>query len=75
MIKVTIIQNTTRTAVLVEDTATPKQVIAEQGINLGTAVMHLDSCPLTPETMNKSFADIGITDECLLVAVTKTNNN
>jgi hypothetical protein len=75
MIKVNIIQNTTKKVVMAEETSTPKQVLKQSGIDFGSAVINLDSCPLSTADMNTSFADLKITDDCLLVAVTKTTNN
>jgi hypothetical protein len=75
MIKVTVINNTTRKVVMVAETSTPKQALKESGVNFDSAVIHLDSCPISTVDMNTSFADLKITDDCLLVAVTKTTNN
>lgn len=73
-IKVTCGTTTDRQAVIVSNTLTPKDALNQSGISYGSAQIHLDGSPLSATEVNTSFADLSITSDCMLIAVTKTTN-
>ncbi len=74
MVKVTIGNNMQRQEVIVESDATIREVLEENHIEYGMASMHLDGVSLRPGDFDKTFEDLGVTDHCYLLAVTKTDN-
>ena len=74
MITVNLGTNTSRFPVMVSPDTTLKKVCEENNINYSSTSLHLDGAPLAPGDINKTFADLGITDKCFLVAVTKVDN-
>ena len=75
MIQVTIGTNTSRTKVVVDPATTPRKVLEASNINYSTAAVHLDGASLKPGEMDKSFSDLGITENCYLIAVIKADNS
>lgn len=74
MIRVTVGTATRQDDVLVSEDQTPKQVLQNQKIEYATATVHLDGEIMDATRMNKSFTDLGIKDECMLIAVVKASN-
>ena len=74
MINLTLGTNTTRTTILVPETETPKQSFQNNNIEIGTAQVYLDSSILNTAGMNKSYAEHGIKDTAMLIAVIKQDN-
>lgn len=74
MIQVTIGTNTDRKRVTIDPSKTIKSVLDENEVNYAVATLHLDGATLQPGDMNKSFAEMGITDSCYLIAVVKADN-
>lgn len=74
MIKVTLGNNVKRQSVLVESTTTLREALTANGIDYTRGMMHLDGASLQPGDLDKSFADFGITTECFLLNVVKTDN-
>lgn len=69
--------NTKRNTIIVDsETATPKSVLTEAGVDYSTTTTHLDGGPLSPAEMNKPFAELvgATTEECILSAVVKSDN-
>ena len=75
-IKVTVGSNLKRNTVLVDDSMTPKQVFEQQDIDYSApgCVASLDGCQIGVADMNKSFAELGITDKAVLTTVVKADN-
>jgi hypothetical protein len=71
MIKVQVGTNTDRKEVLVNPEMTPKQLFKKEDISFATAVVYLDGVTLKHGEMDKSFAQLGVTDTALLTAVVK----
>ena len=71
MIKVIVGTNTSRKTVLVDPSRTLKSVLEENGIDYSRGGIHLDGLAVGGEGINKSFAEHGITEDCILVAVVK----
>jgi len=75
MIKCTVGTNTSRTTTIVKESATPKEVLAENNIRFETATVHLDGSPLNTKSMNQTFEELGVKESCYLIAVIKSENN
>lgn len=73
MIKVTVGTNTRRTSVIVEPTATLRSVLEDQDIDYSTGTLHLDGSTVTPGQLDKTFAELGITEKCFLISVVKAD--
>lgn len=76
MIKVTVGNNTSRENVIVPITATPRQVLEENGIDYSRGQMTIDGCPMRPGDFDKTFGDLGIKEDgkCFLLSVVKADN-
>lgn len=73
MITVTLNKNGMRTTVLTTTDKKISEFIAEQGLN-PNLIPYLDGAPITADKMNKTFAELEITDACIISSVVKTNN-
>lgn len=74
-IKIRINTNTTRNTVIEPSSRTPKEILREQSINFGTAIVHLDGSPLSAQEMNTPFSElIRDSEECILACVVKASN-
>lgn len=73
MITVTLNANGRRTTVLTDSNKKLSDFIAEQHLN-SSVVPYLDGAPITNAQMNKTFAELGIEDTCVISSVVKTNN-
>lgn len=73
MIKVTVGTNTSRKSVMVNPTASVKSVLLENGIDYAKGGIHLDGLAIAGESLNKSFADHGISEDCILLSVVKAD--
>lgn len=75
MIKVNFSSNVKRIAPTVdENTTTIRQFLEENEIDYSRAITSLDGCPLQAGDMDKTFANFGITEKCLLTSVVKADN-
>lgn len=73
MIKVTVGTNTRRTSVIVEPSKSLRSVLEEQEIDYSTGTLHLDGSTVTPGQLDKTFAELGITEKCFLISVVKAD--
>lgn len=73
MIKVTVGTNTSRKTVMVNPTTIIKTVLQENNIDYATGGIHLDGMAIAGEELNKSFAESGITEDCILLSVVKSD--
>lgn len=74
MIKVTVGNNVQRKSTIVDSSATLRQVLDAAQIDYTRGSMHLDGAPLQPGDLDKTFAQFGITEQCYLLNVVKTDN-
>lgn len=74
MIKVTVGNNVQRKSTIVDSSATLRQVLNAAQIDYTRGSMHLDGAPLQPGDLDKTFAQFGITEQCYLLNVVKTDN-
>lgn len=75
MIKITVGNNVKRESVIKdENTTTLRTVLEENGIDYTRGTMNLDGAPLRPGDLDKTFAEIGVSDKCFLLNVVKADN-
>ena len=74
MITVKVGSNTTRKTAVVPSDTTLRKALDDNGVNYSTAAVHLDGVPLNHGDLDKTFEDMGITSNCYLLAVVKTQN-
>lgn len=74
MIKVTVGNNTNRTTVIIPENKTLREVFTENEIDFSIAQPMLDGCSLRPGDLDKTFAELGVTDRCFLIAVANKDN-
>lgn len=74
MVKIIVGNNVKREPVIVDDATTLKAVLEDQGIDYTRGTMHLDGAPLQPGDLNKTFAQMGVTDRAFLLNVVKADN-
>lgn len=72
MIKVTCQNNTTRKEIIVNEDTTLAQAFREAGVSTEYATVSLNGRTVTDTTA--TFADYGITDSCMLLAIIKQHN-
>lgn len=74
MLKITVGTNTNRKTVMVTEDTTLRQCLEENDINYATGQTSLDGCVLQPGDMDKTFADMHVTEKAYLVCVQKMDN-
>lgn len=74
MIKVIVGNNTVRKTMIVEPSRTLKSVLEEAQVDYSKGAMHLDGATLEPGALNRTFADMGVTEKCFLLNVAKADN-
>lgn len=73
-IKVTIGNNVKREACIIPDTTTLRKALEDAEIDYSRGTIHLDGIALKAGDMDKTFADMGVTEKCFLINVAKTDN-
>lgn len=71
MIKVIVGTNTSRRSVMVDPSRTLKSVLEENGVDYSRGGIHLDGLAVGGEGINRTFAEHGITEDCILISVVK----
>lgn len=74
MIKVTIGNNVKRETVILDENTTLRAALEANGIDYSRGTTHLDGSTLAPGDMDKTFAQMGITEKCFLMNVVKADN-
>ena len=74
MIKVTIGNNVKRESIIIDENTTLRTALEDNGVDYTTGTMHLDGSSLKPGDLDKSFAELGITEKCYLLNVVKADN-
>lgn len=74
MLKVVVGNNVQRKSTIVDSSTTLRQVLDAAQIDYTRGAMHLDGAPLQPGDLDKTFAQFGITEQCYLLNVVKTDN-
>lgn len=74
MIKVVVGNNVQRKSTIVDSSTTLRQVLDAAQIDYTRGAMQLDGSTLMPGDLDKTFAQFGITEQCYLLSVVKTDN-
>lgn len=74
MISVRIVTNTNRKTIVIDPNYTIRQALEANEVNYAETPVYLDGSPLQAGDHDKTFAEIGITEKCILTAVKKTEN-
>lgn len=79
MIKVTVANNMKRKNDLVDENTTLRECLENNEIDYSRGLLHLDSAPINPGDLNKTFAQLGYDgtpgkDRCFLAAIVKADN-
>lgn len=74
MVKVTLGNNVKRETVIIDANTTLRAALEAHGVDYSRGVMHLDGSTLNPGDMDKTFAQLGITEKCFLLNVVKADN-
>lgn len=75
MVKVIVGNNVKRKTVIVDSATTLRSVLEDAGIDYASrGAIHLDGASLNPGDLSKTFAQMGITDNCFLLQVVKADN-
>lgn len=73
MVKVVVGNNVKRETKIVNPDTTLKAVLEEAGVDYSRGSMHLDGATLQPGDLNKTFAQLGITERAFLINVVKAD--
>lgn len=79
MLRITIANNMKRTTALVDENTTLREVLESNEFDASKGILHIDSAPINPGDMNKTFAELGYDgtpnkDRAFLSLVTKADN-
>lgn len=74
MIKVTAGNNVTRKSHIIEETTVIREFLEDEGFEIGAGAWQLDGATLGPGDINKTFAEMRVTEKCFLLNVVKTDN-
>lgn len=74
MIQIKITTNTIRKTIATDENNTIRAVLEANEVNYANAPVYLDGSPLQAGDHDKTFAEIGITEKCILTSVIKTEN-
>ena len=74
MIRVTVGNNVKRENVIVNDNTTLRSVLEQQGVDYTRGNLTLDGSTLQPGALDKTFAEFGIKEKCVLMQIVKADN-
>lgn len=74
MIRVTIGTNTDRNNVVLDPNTTLKKALEDAQVDIGVSSITLDGATLKPGDINKTFAEMGVTENCFLIVCAKVEN-
>lgn len=74
MVSIIVGNNVKRETKIVSETATLRQTLEDAGIDYTRGAMHLDGAPLQPGDLDKTFADLGVSERAYLLNVVKADN-
>ena len=74
MIQIKITTNTLRKTIATDENSTVRDVLEANDINYDITPVYIDGAPLEIGDHDRTFAELGITEKCLLSAVIKTEN-
>jgi hypothetical protein len=74
MIQIKIVTNAGRKTIATDENNTVREVLEANEVNYSNAPVYIDGAPLGIGDHDKTFADLGITEKCMLTSVVKTQN-
>lgn len=74
MIQIRIVTNTWRKTIATDENNTVRDVLEANEVNYEIAPVYIDGAPLEIGEHDKTFAELGITEKCMLTAVRKLEN-
>lgn len=79
MLRVTIANNMKRDTALVPENTTLRAALESKGFDVTKGILHIDSAPINPGDLNKTFAELGYDgtpnkDRVFMSLVTKADN-
>lgn len=74
MIQVKIVATTNRKTITIDENKTIREILDQNEINYDIAPVYIDGSPLNVGDHDKTFAELGIKEKCILSAVIKTEN-
>ena len=74
MIQIKIVTNASRKTIATDENNTVRSVLEANEVNYANAPVYIDGAPLGIGDHDKSFAELGITEKCMLTSVVKTEN-
>ena len=74
MIQIKIVTNTSRKTIATDENSTVREVLEANDVNYEVAPVYIDGAPLGIGDHDKTFAQLGITEKCMLTSVVKTQN-
>jgi hypothetical protein len=74
MIQIRIVTNAQRKTIATDENNTVRMVLEANEVNYEQAPVYIDGSPLAVGDHDKTFAQLGITEKCMLTSVVKTEN-
>lgn len=74
MIQIKIVTNAQRKTIATDANNTVRDVLEANEVNYANAPVYIDGSPLNVGDHDKTFAELGITEKCMLTSVVKTEN-
>lgn len=74
MIEIKIITSTGRKTIVTDENSSIREVLEANDVNYEMAPVYVDGAPLDIGDHDRTFAEFGITEKCILSAVVKTQN-
>jgi hypothetical protein len=74
MISIKIVTNTSRKTIITDENSSVRDVLEANEVNYENAPVYIDGAPLGIGDHDKTFAQLGITEKCMLTSVVKTEN-
>lgn len=74
MIQIKIVTNASRKTIATDENNTVREVLEANEVNYANAPVYIDGAPLQVGDHDKTFAELGITERCMLTSVVKTEN-
>lgn len=74
MVQVKLSTNTQRKTITVDANTSIRNILEENNIDYSRTPIYIDGAPLQIGDMDKTLAECGITDRCMIAAIVKTDN-
>lgn len=74
MVQVKLSTNTQRKTITVDANTSIRNILEENDIDYSRTPIYIDGAPLQVGDMDKTLAECGIADRCMIAAIVKTDN-